>query len=108
MKIFYEGNIIVQKLEDDTFNIKYKKNLINVESTSKPLFEVHYLESFMKTIDYRQSHPPRREVTLYTDNNLLLKTIGKRRLSKVIFFEKDSILFNIIECDSQLYNTYLE
>lgn len=84
-----EKNIIAQKLTDDT--CRSEKDLMNVESlaTSRQPFEVHYPESSIRTMDYGQGHPSRREVTPYTNNNPLLRAIGKRRPLEV-------------------YNTYLE
>lgn len=67
---------------------------MNVESsaTSRSLYEVHYPESSTKTMDYGQDHLPIRDVTPYTNNNLLLRTIEKNRPPEVTFFGKG---FNI-------------
>lgn len=83
-------------------------NAVELSATSKHPFTGHYPESSMHTMDYGQGHSRRKEVTMYINNNPFLRTIGKRRPSKITFFEKDSVLLNITECDFQLYDTYLE
>lgn len=62
-----DRNIIAQKQETLTENTTSEKDFINVESTatSKPQFEVAYPESTMRTMDYDQGYPPRREVSSY-------------------------------------------
>lgn len=68
---------------------------MNVESsiTSRPPFEVNYPKSSTRTIDYGRDHPPRWEITPYTNNYPLLRTIGKKKKTTR---------------DNQLYDTYLE
>lgn len=44
----------------------------------------------------------------FVNNNILLRTIRKRKPSEIIFFGRDTILLNITECDTQLYDTYLK
>lgn len=59
-----EHNVVSQKEESEV--IISETNSMNVESTatSRPPYEVHYPESSMRTMDYGQGHPPRREVLL--------------------------------------------
>lgn len=88
---------------DDDKNIIAKKlgglptqemNLTNIAEAFKP-YEITYLESLMRTMDYGQGHPPRTLVDPYTNNNPLLKTIGRRKPSEVTFFGRETVLLNI-------------
>lgn len=93
-------------MEDDTTSLMTisEKILMNTDlsATSRPPYEVNYLETSIRTVDYDQDHPPRR--TPYTNNNPLLRTICKRS-PKIIFFGKDSGLLNITGCDPRFYDT---
>lgn len=82
-----DRNIFAQKT--DLENI-LEKNFMNAKSTatSRSPFEVIYPESTMRTIDYGQGHPPRTQVLSYTNNNLLLRPIGKRRTPEITFLER--------------------
>lgn len=84
--MYFDGkhNVIAKKTKDDNLSMKFEKILMNVESTAtlKPHFEVQYPESLMRTMDYGRCHSPRTEVAPHTNNNFLLRTIGKRRHHK--------------------------
>ncbi|PON68413.1 hypothetical protein PanWU01x14_095650 [Parasponia andersonii] len=86
-------------------------NLMNAgetsSATSRPRYNVQYPESTMRTQE-SSGIPPRTAVELYTNNNPLVRTTGRRRPPEVTFFGKDSVLLNITECDPQLNDTYLE
>ncbi|PON45172.1 hypothetical protein PanWU01x14_261170 [Parasponia andersonii] len=76
-------------------------------STSRPQYRVNYPDSTMRT-EEGSGIPPRTAVDLYTNNNPLVRSTGKRRPPEVSYFGRDSVLLNITECDPQLYDTYLE
>lgn len=62
----------------------------------------------MRTINYGHGHPPRTQIDSYTNNNPLLRILGKRKPPQMTFFDNKLVHLNITECDPQLYDNYLE
>lgn len=92
-----DKNIIAKKIKIPIVNLV---NTVPESSyaTNRP-YEITYLESHMRNLDYDQGHPPMTQIDPYTNNNPLLRTLGRRKPPEIIFFEKKIVLLNITECD---------